>query len=142
MSSQQQVEEVATTIVEQEMQNMQGTSSTRAESRLSNHAYIPYSTVMKTLHQMLQFYPYKISSVQELFPGDTAIRLDFPLIFFARMRVDATWSWRILWIDEAHFNLNGVQEPFHSPKLIVWCGFTGSCVIGPYVYGKTEQVDQ
>ena len=121
------------------MKNVQGSRSPRVVSRLT---HIWYSPVKKILHQTLQFYPYKISSVQELFPGDAAIRLDFPLIFFARMQVDATWSWRILWIDEAHFNLNGVQEPFHSPKLIVWCGFTGSCVIGPYVYGKTEQVDQ
>lgn len=149
VTSQQQVEEVATDIVEQEMENVQGTSSARAVSR---HTHIPYSTVRKILHQMLQFYPYKISSVQELLPGDAATRLDFALIFLARMQVDATWPWQILWSDEAHFHLNGginsrncriwaannpnacVQEPLHSPKVTVWCGFTASFIIGPYFY--------
>lgn len=149
VTSQQQVEEVATAIVEQEMENVQGTSSARAVSR---NTHIPYSTVRKILHQMLLFYPYKISSVQELLPGDAAKRLDFSLIFLARMQVDATWPWQILWSDEAHFHLNGgintrncriwaannphayMQEPLHSPKVTVWCGFTASFIIGPYFY--------
>ena len=70
VTSQQQVEEVTTVIVEQEMENVQDTSSAQAVSRL---AHIPYSTVRKILYQMLQFHPYKISSVQELLPGDAAI---------------------------------------------------------------------
>ena len=58
VTSQQQVEEAATAIVEQEMKNERGTSSARAVSR---HTHISYSTMTKILHQMLQFYPYKIS---------------------------------------------------------------------------------
>ncbi|KAG8193346.1 hypothetical protein JTE90_022976 [Oedothorax gibbosus] len=42
VTSQQQVEEVATVIVEQEMENVQGTSSARAVPR---NTHIPYSTV-------------------------------------------------------------------------------------------------
>ena len=80
-----QVEEVATAIVEQEIENVQGTSSARSVSR---HTQIPYSMVRKILHQMLQFYPYKISSVQELLPGDAADWKNFALIFLARMQVD------------------------------------------------------
>ena len=80
MTSQQQVEEVAAAIVEQEMENLQGTRSTRV---LSRHTHIPYSTVRKILHQMVQFYRYKISSVQEFLPGEVATRLDFALIFLA-----------------------------------------------------------
>ena len=60
---------------------MQGISSTRV---VFQHTHIPYSTVRKILHQMLQFYSYKISSVQELLPGDEATRLDFALIFLSR----------------------------------------------------------
>ena len=88
--SQQQVEEVATAIVEQEMGNVQGTSSARAVSR---HTHIPNSTVRKNLHQMLHFYRYKISSVLEFLPGDAATRFYFAFIILARMKVGATWSW-------------------------------------------------
>ena len=52
VTSQQQVEDVATATIEQEMVNMQGTSSARAVFR---HTHIPYSTVKKILHHMLQF---------------------------------------------------------------------------------------
>ena len=41
VSSQQQFEEVATGILEQEMEKVQGTSSAQAASR---HTHIPYST--------------------------------------------------------------------------------------------------
>ena len=53
VTSQQQVEEIAIAIVEQEMKNVQGTSSGRAVSR---HTRIPYLPVRKILHQILQFY--------------------------------------------------------------------------------------
>ena len=82
MASQQQVVEVATAIVEQEMENVQGTSSAGAVSR---HKHILNSMVRKILNQMLQFYMHKISSVQELLPGDAATRLDFSLIFYKLM---------------------------------------------------------
>ena len=104
MTSQQQVEEVATAVVKQELENMQGTSSARA---VSQHTHMPYWTMKKILHQLLLFYLYKISSVEELLPGDVATRLDFSLIFLARMQVNATWLWQILWNDESHFHLNG-----------------------------------
>lgn len=152
--SQQQVEEVATAIVEQEMTNMQGTSSARAISRQTD---IPYSTVWKILHRILKFYPYKICPVQELLPGDAATRIEFALRFLARMEVDDAWPWHILWSDEAHFHLNGginthncriwaatnphacLQKPLHSPKVTVWCGFTASFIIGPYFYEESRQ---
>ena len=89
MPSQQLVEEVVAAIVEQKMENVQFTSSARTVD-------IPYSTVRKILHQMLQFHPYKISSIQELLPGNAATRLDFSLIFLAQMQGDATWLWHIL----------------------------------------------
>ena len=94
---------------------------------------------------------YKIS-VQDLLPGDVATRLDFPLIFLARMQVDAIWPWQILWSDEVHFHLNGGintcnchiwaannphtcgQEPLHSSNVTVWCDFTASFISGLYFY--------
>lgn len=56
MTSQQQIKEVSTAIVEHEMKNMKGTSSAQTISR---NTQVPYSTTRKILHRMLQIYPYK-----------------------------------------------------------------------------------
>ncbi|GFT57783.1 uncharacterized protein TNCV_4865371 [Trichonephila clavipes] len=68
------------------------------------------------------------------------------------MEQDPTWVFNILWTDEAHFSLHGdvnnhnchiwvtsnpsecTQKPLHSPKMIAWCGFTGSFIIGPFFF--------
>ena len=126
-----------------------GPSSARAISRQLD---MPYSTVWKILRKLLKFYPYKISRTQQLLQGDAETRLHFSLTFLARMEVEESWPWNILWSDEAHFHLNGTvnthncriwasenshafQEiPLHSPKVTVWCGFTSSFIIGPYFF--------
>lgn len=146
---QEQMEEVATAVMDQAIANKQGTSSARAISRQTD---IPFSTVQKILRKILKFYPYKITHIQELLPGDTNTRFEFALRFLARMEVDNEWPWRILWSDEAHFHVCGdinthncriwadtnphvgQQIPLHSPKVTVWCGFTASFIIGPYFY--------
>ncbi|GFU61745.1 uncharacterized protein TNCV_4612231 [Trichonephila clavipes] len=69
--------------------------------------------------------------------NDREKRLTFALTFLARVGVDASWPWKILWSDKAHFLLSGTvnthncriwdtenphtfQEiPFHSPKVTV-----------------------
>ena len=131
------------------MENVQGICSARAVSR---HIHISYSTVRKILHQMLHLYPYKFSSVQKPLSGDAATWLDFAVIYLARMQIDATFPWKILFSDEAHFHLNGdinirnyriwatnnpgacVQEPLQSPKIIVWCRFIVPFIVSPYLY--------
>ncbi|GFT16004.1 uncharacterized protein TNCV_3315611 [Trichonephila clavipes] len=39
--------------------------------------------------------------------NDREKRLTFALTFLARVEVDASWPWKILWSDEAHFHLSG-----------------------------------
>ncbi|GFT32343.1 uncharacterized protein TNCV_4483811 [Trichonephila clavipes] len=110
------VEDVATAIVDQSMDNVIGCSSARAVSR---HLGVPYSKV----------------------------------------EVDASWLWKILWSDEAHFHLSGTinihncriwdtknprtfQEiPLHSPKVTVWCGFRATFILGPFFFEETTRND-
>ena len=66
---------------------------------------------------VLQLYPYKMSSNQELLPGNGATQLDISLIFLARMQVDTIWPWQILWSDEARFHLNGRMNTRELPHL-------------------------
>ena len=62
--------------------------------------------------------------------------------------------------DEAHYHLNGYvnkqnfrywattnprelhEKPLHSPKVTVWCGVTGTEVVGPYFFRKEEELSQ
>ncbi|GFT95813.1 uncharacterized protein TNCV_311661 [Trichonephila clavipes] len=73
------------------------------------------------------------------------------------VEVDASWPWKILWSDEAHFHLSGTvnthncriwdtenprtfQEiPLHSPKVAVWCGFTVTFILGPFFFEETTR---
>ena len=89
-------------------------------------------------------YSCKISHVQELFPSDLSARVPLALEFFARMKVDKEWTWKILWTDEAHFHLEKYVNalncrilstespletqpvPLHPAKVNVGWGFTAS----------------
>lgn len=84
------VEDVATAIVEQSMDNVVGCSSARAKSR---NLGVPYSTVRNVLRKMVHFFPYKISHNQQLLPIDREKRLTYALTFLARVEVDASWPW-------------------------------------------------
>ncbi|GBM40034.1 hypothetical protein AVEN_250505-1 [Araneus ventricosus] len=81
------VEDVATAIVEQSMDNVVGCSSARAVSR---HLGVPCSTVRNVLSKMVHFFPYKISHNQQLLAIDREKRLTFSLTFLARVEVDAS----------------------------------------------------
>ncbi|GFV53831.1 uncharacterized protein TNCV_4208821 [Trichonephila clavipes] len=74
-----------------------------------------------------------------------------------RVEVDASWPWKILWSDEAHFHLSRTvnthncriwdtenhrtfQEiPLYSPKVTVWCGFTATFILGPFFFEETTR---
>lgn len=143
------IEDIATAAVDLASQSSFGNASVPA---IANEVDMPISTVRKVMRQILRYYPYKIQRVQQLIQGDTESRLSFSLQFLARMNVDNSWPWNILWSDEAHFYLNGqvnthncriwakenpnvVQEvPLHAAKVTVWCGFTATFMIGPYFF--------
>ncbi|GFU50783.1 uncharacterized protein TNCV_2494891 [Trichonephila clavipes] len=97
------------------------------------------------------------SARAQLMANDREKRLTFALTFLARVEVDASWPWKILWSDEAHFHLSGTvnthncriwdtenprtfQEiPLHSPKVTVWCGFTATFIPGPFFFEETAR---
>ncbi|GFV97241.1 uncharacterized protein TNCV_5046721 [Trichonephila clavipes] len=105
------VEDVATAIVNQSMDNVIGCSSARAVSR---HLGVPYSTAWNVLRKVVHFFPYKIHHNQQLMANDREKRLTFALTFLARVEVDASWPWKILWSDEAHFHLSGTVNTHNS----------------------------
>ncbi|GFS72804.1 DUF4817 domain-containing protein [Trichonephila clavipes] len=81
------VEDVATTIVDQSMDNVIGCSSARAVSR---HLAFPYSTVWNVLRKVVHFFPYKFRHNQQSMANDREKRLTFALSFLDRVEVDAS----------------------------------------------------
>ncbi|GFX66892.1 DUF4817 domain-containing protein [Trichonephila clavipes] len=61
------VEDVATAIVDQSMDNVIGCSSAREVSR---HLGVPFSTVWNVLRKVVHFFPYKIRHNQQLMAND------------------------------------------------------------------------
>ncbi|GIY09664.1 protein inturned [Caerostris extrusa] len=56
---------------------------------------------------ILHYYPYKVTHVQELLPAHLPVRHTFALEFLVHMEVDSDWPWNFSWTDEAHFSLFG-----------------------------------
>ncbi|GBL92848.1 hypothetical protein AVEN_4549-1 [Araneus ventricosus] len=75
------------------------------------------NTVRKILRNILQYFSFKITHVQELVPADLPEREAFAPKFLARMEVDNSWPWNILWADEAHFHLQG---SVNTQKCRIW----------------------
>ncbi|GBN17718.1 hypothetical protein AVEN_221250-1 [Araneus ventricosus] len=98
------VEDVATAVVEARSQSPHGSVSVPIVSRVLD---MSYSTVRKILRRILNFYSYKIKPVHLLQDEDSEVRTTFALEFLARMVVDVTCPWNILWSNEAYFCVNG-----------------------------------
>ncbi|GBO27038.1 hypothetical protein AVEN_18025-1 [Araneus ventricosus] len=89
------VEDVATAVVQASSQSPHGSVSVPVVSRVLD---MPYSNVRKILRRILNFYPCKIKPVHLLQDGDSEVRTTFALEFLARMVVDVTLPWDILWL--------------------------------------------
>ncbi|GFT61234.1 uncharacterized protein TNCV_926851 [Trichonephila clavipes] len=128
------VEDVATAIVDRSMDNVIGCSSIRAVSTILRSLQRSVECTEKVVH----FFPVQNSS-QSVVDGQRQgeATLTFALTFLARVKVDASWTWKILWSDEAHFHLSGTVNthncriwdtesphlprdfPLHSPKVTI-----------------------
>ncbi|GFT69587.1 uncharacterized protein TNCV_1298191 [Trichonephila clavipes] len=97
------VQDIATAVMKASSESLHGTLSVPAILRT---LYMPYFPVRHIMCKILNFYPYVIQAVQQLKPHDTDTRKTFVLEFLARMVVDDSMPWNILWAEEAHFHLN------------------------------------
>ncbi|UYV65386.1 hypothetical protein LAZ67_3004168 [Cordylochernes scorpioides] len=79
-------------------------------------------------------------------------RQEFASWVFRQIDIDENWLSNVLWTDEAQFSLNGevntqnsriwatenprifTEMPLHQRRVIVWCGFTSSFIIGPFFF--------
>ncbi|UYV74075.1 hypothetical protein LAZ67_11002039 [Cordylochernes scorpioides] len=101
--------------------------------------------------ELLKRYP-RMEKFHELKVGDFEKRQEFAAWVFRQIDIDENWLSNVLWTDEAHFYLNGevntqnsriwatgnprifTEMPLHHPRVTVWCGFTSSFIIGPFLF--------
>lgn len=109
-------------------------------------------TLQRILTKDLYLHAYKIQLTQEIKPRDHAQRRGFVDWVLEHHEIDADFSKKIIFSDEAHFQLNGyvnkqncriwgaenprviLEKPMHPPRVTVWCAFRADGVIGPYFF--------
>jgi hypothetical protein len=109
---------------------------------------IPRSTMQRILTKDLHLHAYKIQLTQELKPTDHVHRREFVNWVLENQKVDGNFSKKIIFSDEAHFQLDGYvntqncriwgtenprvihEKPLHAQRASVWCGFWAGGVIG------------
>jgi len=141
------------TATELSNQNLCGETST---SSIAATTGIPKATVWRTMRKDLRMFPYRISTLHQLEPGDPDRRLHFAQEFLTRVELEEQFLDQILWSDEAHFTLSGrvntqncriwaqehphafVQQPLHDEKVTVWAGMTSTFLIGPYFFQEED----
>jgi Helix-turn-helix domain (DUF4817) len=121
-------------------------------TQISRQLNIPQSTVHKIVTQHLQMYPYKFHLVHQLSERDKVNRTEFCQKLLNQCAADVNWLSNILFTDEAHFHLNGavnthnmriwscenpnevIEQPLHSRKVTVFCGFCSKFITPPYFF--------
>lgn len=68
---------------------------------------MPLSMVHRILRNIYNFFPFKITHVQELLSADLPIIQMFNIEFLVCTDMDNGCPWNTLWTEEAHFHLQG-----------------------------------
>ena len=112
---------------------------------------LTYNTVHSVLTKEIHYRAWKPHLVQEIFPEDCDIRMEF-----SEIMLDWKDGWpelfdNILWSDETVFDIGGlvnrhnchywsdknlgmtIEKMQSQPKIMVCCGFTSTKFIGPYL---------
>ena len=67
----------------------------------------PKTSVLRILHGVLELCSYKLQSLQQLLPDDTAKRMAFVHWALSEFKENPQWLLSILWSDKTHFSLHG-----------------------------------
>ena len=120
--------------------------------KLSNETGFSYGSVQQTLKVGLKKFPYKLQVHQGLSEEDCASRVQMCNDLLLLMDEDDEFLKRIIFSDEATFNINGLvnrhncriwgssaptetmQRVQGGPKVTVWIGISFDKIYGPYFF--------
>ncbi|CAH1991124.1 unnamed protein product [Acanthoscelides obtectus] len=124
----------------------------QSTTRRSQELGISRTSLLRILHKDLTVHAYKIQLTQELRRADHISRRTFSDWLLEHRQIDANFSSKIMFSDEAHFTLNGTvnkqncriwanenpreyrEQPMHPQKVTVWCALWSKGIIGPYIF--------
>ncbi|CAF3770620.1 unnamed protein product [Rotaria sp. Silwood1] len=116
---------------------------------------LSYRTIHAVLTKELHYSAWKPHLVQQIFPEDCDIRMEFSEIMLSWKDDWPELFDNILWSDEAVFHVGGfvnrhnchywankdpgmtIERMQSQPKILVWCEFTTTEFIGPYLLRDT-----
>ncbi|CAH1994639.1 unnamed protein product [Acanthoscelides obtectus] len=124
----------------------------QSTTRRSQALGISTTSLLRILHKDLNVHGYKIPLTQELRRADHFSRRTFSDWLLEHRQIDANFSSKIMFSDEAHFTLNRTvnkqncriwvnenpreyqEQPMHPQKVIVWCALWSKGIIGRYFF--------
>ncbi|CAH1985567.1 unnamed protein product [Acanthoscelides obtectus] len=124
----------------------------QSTTRRSQELGISRTSLLRILHKDLNVHAYKIQLTQELRRADHFSRRTLSDWLLEHRQIDANFSSKIMFSDEAHFTLNGTvnkqncriwanenpreyqEQPMHPQKVTVWCALWSKGIIGPYFF--------
>ena len=134
--------------IRQLLENEPTLSIRRASQRLK----LGYRTVQRALRNHIDFFPYKVQSMQSLTSQNFASRLAFARMIKTKIDRREININRVWFSDEAHFYLNGyvnkqnyrfwgsenpnvaVSRTLHPQRLTVWAALCAEGIIGPILF--------
>ena len=120
--------------------------------RASQRLKLGYRTVQRALRNHIDFFPYKVQSMQSLTSQNFASRLAFARMIKTKIDRREININRVWFSDEAHFYLNGyvnkqnyrfwgsenpnvaVSRTLHPQRLTVWAALCAEGIIGPILF--------
>ncbi|EFN70920.1 Transposable element Tc3 transposase, partial [Camponotus floridanus] len=120
--------------------------------KLHQQHNVSVGSIHNILTKKLKFHPYKVTLIHELNEDDPDRRIDFCETLMNRINADNNFSRRIVFSDEATFELNGnvnrhnmrywnsenpnwaidSRSTQHPQKVNVWAGIINNRIVGPF----------
>ena len=136
----------------EEIRQLFENESTLSIRRASQRLKLGYRTVQRALRNHIDFFPYKVQSMQSLTSQNFASRLAFARMIKTKIDRREININRVWFSDEAHFYLNGyvnkqnyrfwgsenpnvaVSRTLHPQRLTVWAALCAEGIIGPILF--------
>jgi hypothetical protein len=134
-------------------------SPAKSMRRLSAAVNLSEPSCRRIVKDILRMFPYKISILQEIKPGDYEKRVKLSEWMLAKLDYDESFLDHTFFSDEAHFHLCGyvnqqnyrfwatekpdfsIQAPLHSQRITVWAAISRKHVIGPVFLNENVNAD-
>ncbi len=137
----------------EEIAEILATTSMTSVRSVSQQVNMSKSVVHRLMRDVLNYKPYKMHLIQELYDEDKDLRVEMAELLIPIVD-DQENHGLIFFSDEANFHLSGlvnkhncriwaetnpyvtIDVPINSPKVTVWCAMSSKEIIGPFFFDE------